>query len=210
MSAPSDRRTLVMHGLRLKGFGEAAAIGEAVGVGEADAKPLLDELVADGLATYRDGRLSGFGLTKAGREQHARALAEELDRTGARAAVEDAYRRFLGLNHDLLSICTAWQVRDPEGDAAVNDHADAAYDAEVIGRLATLHAAAEPIAGDLAAVLDRFGGYGPRLSHALEQVQAGDGDWFTKPMIASYHTVWFEMHEDLLSTLGIERGTEGT
>jgi hypothetical protein len=29
-------------------------------------------------------------------------------------------------------------------------------------------------------------------------------------MIASYHTVWFEMHEDLLSTLGIERGSEGT
>src|SRR5918993_1819632 len=95
MSTPSDRRTLVMHGLRLKGFGEAAAIGEAVGVSEADAKPLLDELVAAGLATYRDGRLSGFGLTKAGREQHAQALAEELARTGARAAVEDAYRRFL-------------------------------------------------------------------------------------------------------------------
>ena len=37
----------------------------------------------------------------------------------------------------------------------------------------------------------------------------GDSDWFTKPMIASYHTVWFEMHEDLLCTLGIERGAEG-
>ena len=67
----------------------------------------------------------------------------------------------------------------------------------------------EPICADLAAALDRFAGYGPRLAHALEQVQAGDGDWFTKPMIASYHTVWFEMHEDLLSTLGIERGSEG-
>ncbi len=28
-------------------------------------------------------------------------------------------------------------------------------------------------------------------------------------MIPSYHTVWFEMHEDLLCTLGIERGAEG-
>ncbi|MDQ1375434.1 MAG: hypothetical protein QOJ09_2772, partial [Actinomycetota bacterium] len=28
------------------------------------------------------------------------------------------------------------------------------------------------------------------------------------PLIDSYHTVWFELHEDLLSTLGIERGSE--
>jgi hypothetical protein len=28
-------------------------------------------------------------------------------------------------------------------------------------------------------------------------------------MIASYHTVWFELHEDLLATLGIERSSEG-
>ena len=42
MSTPSDPRTLVMHGLRLKGFGEAAAVAEAVGVSEADAKPVLD------------------------------------------------------------------------------------------------------------------------------------------------------------------------
>ena len=32
----------------------------------------------------------------------------------------------------------------------------------------------------------------------------------TKPMIDSYHSVWFELHEDLLATLGIERGSEPT
>ena len=117
MSTPSDPRTLVMHGLRLKGFGEAAAIGEAVGVAEADAKPVLDELVVEGLATYRDGRLSGFSLTKAGREHHAELLAAELDGAGGRPAVEDGYRRFLELNSDLLSICTAWQLREVDGES---------------------------------------------------------------------------------------------
>jgi hypothetical protein len=207
MSAPSDPRMLVMHGLRLKGFGEAAAIAEAVGVAESDAKPVLDDLVGDGLATYRDGRLSGFSLTKDGRAQHALELATELDRAGGRPAVEDGYRRFLELNAPLLSICTAWQLRDAD-QGIVNDHTDTAYDAGVIAQLAELHDAAAPICGALTAVLDRFAGYGPRLAHALAHVQAGDGDWFTKPMIASYHTVWFEMHEDLLSTLGIERGSE--
>ena len=209
MGASSDLRTLVMHGLRLKGFAEAAGVGEAVGVPEADAKPILDQLVVDGAATYREGKLSGFALTKPGREQHAGLLAAELDATGARPVVEAAYERFLLLNTRLLTVCTDWQLRDAGGESTVNDHSDPAYDAAVVERLAELHAEVEPICGDLGAALDRFSGYGPRLAHALGRVRAGDGDWFTKPMIASYHTVWFEMHEDLLCTLGIERGSEG-
>jgi hypothetical protein len=38
-------------------------------------------------------------------------------------------------------------------------------------------------------------------------VQAGDAAYFAAPMIASYHTVWFELHEDLLATLGIARSS---
>jgi hypothetical protein len=197
-----------MHGLRLKGFGEAAAVSEAVGVAEADAKPLLDQLVVDGLATYRDGKLSGFALTRPGREEHGRLLAAELDANEARAAVRTAYERFLRLNTALLTVCTDWQLREVDGESKVNDHADAGYDAGVIERLAALHEEVEPICGELTAALARYSGYGPRLRAALEKVRAGDTDWFTKPMVASYHTVWFEMHEDLLATLGIERGTE--
>jgi hypothetical protein len=209
MSAPSEPRTLVLHGLRLKGFGEAAAVGEAVGVPEADAKPLLDQLVADGFAAYRDGKLSGFSLTKPGREEHARLVADELDAAGARAAVRAAYQRFLVLNPELLAVCTEWQLREVDGQSTVNDHSDGVYDAGVIEKLSSLHARVEPICADLGSALDRYAGYGPRLAHALHRVRMGDTDWFTKPMIASYHTVWFEMHEDLLSTLGIERGAEG-
>jgi predicted ArsR family transcriptional regulator len=210
MATTSDQRTIVLHGLRLKGFADAAGVAEAVGLDEADAKPMLDQLVGEGLASYREGRLSGFALTPTGRETHARLLTEELDASGQRDAVRGAYERFLGINKDLLDICTAWQLREVGGESVVNDHADAAYDAAVVERLAALHAAVTPICGDLAASLDRFAGYGPRLTDALGKVQAGDADWFTKPMIASYHTVWFELHEDLLATLGIERASEGS
>jgi hypothetical protein len=198
-----------MHGLRLKGFAEATAVGEAVGVAEADAKPVLDQLVADGYVTYRDGKLSGFSLTKDGRAEHARLLAAELDETGVRELIDAAYRQFLVLNTQLLSVCTEWQLREIDGESTINDHSDGVYDAGVIEKLAELHAEVEPICNDLGAALARFGGYGPRLTHALQRVRLGDTDWFTKPMIASYHTVWFEMHEDLLCTLNIERGSEG-
>jgi predicted ArsR family transcriptional regulator len=210
MSTSSDPRMLVLHGVRLKGFADAAAVAEAVGIAEADAKPELDRLVDEGLASYRDGRISGFLLTPDGRALHARLLTEELEATGARGAIQDAYNRFLAINRDLLSICTAWQLRDVDGESVINDHADPAHDASVIAQLEELHAKVAPICADLGAALGRFAGYGPRLAEALAKVRAGDVDWFTKPMIASYHTVWFELHEDLLATLGIERSAEAS
>ena len=209
MSAPSDLRTLVLHGLRLKGFAAAEAVIDAVGVSDAEAKPELDRLVEEGLATYRDGRLSGYALTPAGRVEHAQRLTAELEATGRRDDVHAAYTRFLGINQDLLGICTAWQLREVDGQSVVNDHADPAHDAAVIEQLDALHAKVSPICADLGQALDRFAAYGPRLTHALDRVHAGDHDWFTKPMIPSYHTVWFELHEDLLATLGIERSSEG-
>ena len=67
-----------------------------------------------------------------------------------------------------------------------------------------------PILADLRSHLARFAGYSQRLRGALERVTEGERDWFTKPTIDSYHTVWFELHEDLLATLGLERSKEAT
>ena len=75
-------------------------------------------------------------------------------------------------------------------------------------RLAKVDSAAQPICDELADALARFGNYGRRLAAARARVEAGEHDWMTKPMIDSYHSVWFELHEDLLATLGIERGSE--
>jgi hypothetical protein len=33
----------------------------------------------------------------------------------------------------------------------------------------------------------------------------GDERWLTTPMIGSYHDVWMELHEDLLTTLDVSR-----
>lgn len=208
MTAPSDPRTLVLHGLRLKGFAEPAAVAEVIDLPEAEAKAHLDQLVGERLATYRDGRMSGFTLTPGGRAEHARLLSEELDVHGVREAIHAAYRRFLDFNGDLLGVCTAWQLRELDGESLLNDHSDEAYDAGVIGQLGEIHAKVRPVCEELAGSLARYANYGPRLEAAIERVRAGEVDWFTKPMIASYHTIWFELHEDLLATLGIERGQE--
>ena len=203
--AGSDTLFLVLHGLRLKGFADTVAVADTTGLPEADVAAALESAQADGLVTRREGRVSGWSLTPAGRARHAEQVVVEVEGVGgARESIHDAYKRFLGVNGGLLEVCTDWQLRN----GAVNDHTDAAYDEGVVDRLREIDDAVQPVCADLGAVLDRFTGYGPRLGRALERVQAGDRDWFAKPMIDSYHTIWFELHEDLLVTLGIERSKE--
>ena len=206
VAAASDPAFLVLHALRLKGFADTGIVANVAGLAEDEALRHLEKASAAGQATRRDGRISGWALTPDGRHRHAELIATELAGTGARAAVEDGYRRFLDVNTELLTVCTDWQLRD----SALNDHTDAAYDEAVIGRLRGVDAKVQPVCGDLGGVLERFGDYSTRFSTALERVEAGERDWFAKPMIDSYHTIWFELHEDLLATLGIERSKEGS
>jgi hypothetical protein len=204
MAHESEPRFLVVHALKLKGFAVAPTVEGMTGLDGAEVDRHLVALGDDGLATYRDGRLCGWSLTPDGKAHHAEAVAAELDAAGCRDEVDDAYRRFLALNGDMLAVCTAWQMR---GDA-INDHADAAYDKDVIDQLLGIHDRVRPITADLRDRLARYHRYGGRLRGALERVMAGEVEWFTKPVIDSYHTVWFELHEDLLSTLGLDRGRE--
>ena len=67
-----------------------------------------------------------------------------------------------------------------------------------------------PINATLKTLAARFDAYGPRLKSALDKVKRGDTDWFAKPLIDSYHTVWMELHEDLVQLLGVDRHAEGS
>ena len=39
---------------------------------------------------------------------------------------------------------------------------------------------------------------------------SGDHDYIASPRLDSYHNVWFELHEDLILTQGIDRAAEGS
>jgi hypothetical protein len=205
---PADPRLVVITCIRLKGFADVGPIVEASGLDTSLVQGVLVDFGADELARHREGRVSGWTLTPAGRALHGELVAAELADAGCEPDVETAYQEFLGLNPRLLTTASAWQLREKDGQPVVNDHTDAAHDARVIGDLRALHMATAPLVYRLGSLLERFARYGPRMSMAVDRVEAGDHDWFTKPLIESYHTVWFELHEDLLSTLGKERASE--
>jgi len=207
MAPRSDPRLLVLHGLRLKGHAGAAALAESAGIATTEVESWLERLAADGQVVHRETP-EGWSLTPAGRAEQARLVGQEIDAAGVRPAVEAGYERFRALNGAVLDVCSRWQVREIAGTAVVNDHRDPDYDARVVGDLASLHNRVEPLCDELAGALERYRPYGDQLSRAAAKVEAGERDWFTKPRLASYHTVWFELHEDLLTTLGLDRTAE--
>ena len=204
----SDLDLRVVHGRRVRGLIDTPEFAVAVGLEESEVGARIAGLAETGRVRRRDGHMPGWALTPEGRAHGEVLVAAELDAAGEREAVADLYRRFLGVNRGFLALCTDWQLRDVD-EQVLNDHSDAAYDGAVITRLAEADGVVQPICAELAGRLARFDGYGRRFSEALGRVVAGEVEWFTRPMIDSYHTVWFELHEDLLATLGIERAKEG-
>jgi len=212
MAHRSDPELLVALALRLKGFGEVSTIASVHGLGVDETGVILSRMAeAEKCVMRQVEAVEKYVLTPAGREQGQAALARELEVVDARGAMEAMYEKFLQLNPEMLQLCTDWQViNDGSGEQELNDHSDSDYDSNVLNRLVVLDQRIADVLQALIDVLPRFDNYPSRFTSALKKVLSGDLDWLTKPIMSSYHTVWFELHEDLLATLGIDRASEGS
>ncbi|WP_280426861.1 hypothetical protein [Nocardia carnea] len=171
------------------------------GLDESTVDAVLRVAVESGNVELVRDRLS---LTATGRERLAELLDAErvgLDSEGLLAAYHD----FGEHNSAFKQLVTDWQLI---GGTQPNDHTDAEYDAAIIDRLAELHDRFDPLLQRIAALAPRVGLYRSRFAVALQRVQAGDHSWLAHPLGDSYHTVWFELHEDLISLCGLTRKAE--
>jgi hypothetical protein len=203
----STAELLTLHAVRLKGMANDAEVAARFALERAESDELLLDYEAFGWVTRVEfAGTSGWTLTSAGRKENERRLAEELAATGAAGAVLDAYQSFLPLNGRLLAACTNWQLRPTRDDAlASNDHSDVAWDQRVLAELATLGDELDGVAEALGVQLERFQGYDVRYRRALVRALNGEPAWVARPRADSCHTVWMELHEDLLATLRLER-----
>jgi hypothetical protein len=206
----SDHDLLCLHAVRLAGMATTEAVADRFALRRGEAEELLLDFQAYGWLTWVDfAGTYGWTLSSAGRAANERRLARELVETGTAAAVRDVYDRFLPHNARLQKACTDWQLRPTPADPlAENDHLDPVWDRSVLDALDVLDTVLVRLVADLTVALDRFAGYDDRFDRALGRAQAGDHAWVTGVRIDSCHTVWMELHEDLLATLGIARGAE--
>jgi hypothetical protein len=201
---------LTLHAVRLKGMADDEQIVARFDLDPAIAHECLLDFRAVGWITRVDfAGTAGWTLTESGRAENERQLAQELASTDSTASVRHSYEAFLTHNDRLLRACTDWQLRPSTTDPlAVNDHTDSTWDQSVLVTLSELNDELGTLCPELGGRLTRFHGYDERFSAALERADRGELSWVTGIKIDSCHTVWMELHEDLVATLGIKRGTE--
>jgi hypothetical protein len=204
----SQPELLVLHSVRIQGMADDDAVAARFDLGPADAREiLLDDEAYGWVRRAAFDTTAGWSLTDRGRAEDDRRLAEELVDVGARAVVEEAHEAFQPLNTRLLRACTDWQLLPGQDDRLVsNTHADPEWDGRVLDEVGTLRDELTPLVASLSSVLARFEGYDTRFTAALDRARAGQEQWVAGAGVASCHVVWMELHEDLLSTLGIPRG----
>lgn len=152
----------------------------------------LAALASSGMAVERAaGRRPGWMLTAAGRDAHAAQVPELGDEAQARLVTE--YRGFLTVNDQTKAACTTWQTTDDELRRA-----------ELLEELHDVQEFIAPVLRRSGDVVARFDRYRERLAAALER-SSHDQRFVVSPLVDSYHTVWFECHEDFLVTLGRDR-----
>lgn len=136
-----------------------------------------------------------LSLTAAGTEiarRHARGTPKE---ASALLALYEA--EFLHLNARVKRICADWQL----GGQVTRT-------SRVIGALRQANNEAQSMLRHMALSYRRAGAYGRRLDTALARVRCGEHDFVAHPAVDSFHSVWFELHQELLHTLDRDRATE--
>ncbi len=194
----------VLRAFAVKGYATPEAVAAAVAGSADDAVAVIDRLVADGLVEMSAG---SFRLTADGKAIARERIVADTQAWGidnARAALD----AFLDLDRRMKATVTAWQMREVDGAQVFNDHSDAGYDAAVLADLASLHADADAWLRPLTRGLPRLGTYLARLERANAAAQNGDQQYVASPRVDSYHSVWFELHEDLIWLAGRSRADE--
>jgi hypothetical protein len=189
----------VLQAVRLKGRVTPADVAATVDEDPGRVAATIAELTAAGLLIEAEM----LRVTPAGHERLNTLLAEE--RSGVyTAAITAAYHDFRVVNTYFKALVSDWQLKD----GAPNTHGDPDYDAAVLHRLDEIHQRVVPIIAAAARQVPRLSAYRDKLAAALEKVKAGDTIWLTRVIADSYHTVWFELHEELILAAGLTREAE--
>jgi hypothetical protein len=182
--------------LRIKGYARPALLAECL---HADLTSALETLSAE--QAIEETKI-GLKLTP-----HGQALADEVSRAERQQADSEVlnmlYQRFTPLNAAFKALVSRWQMRNGQP----NDHSDHSYDAAIFQELGLIDSKIKDILSNIpiARISEQ---YMRRFTVALERLTAGDLKYMAAPILDSYHTVWFELHEDLIRTSGKTRAEE--
>ena len=170
---PETGTFVVVHGLALRGTLERLPAGS-------------EGLVQAGLV---HSTAEGYALTPLGHRRH-RALLEMERRTFDLTFLEMAYAPLPAVTARLFELAAEWQAEDDPRRRRLVD------------RICAIAEAGELIVRRSAAIAPRFANYVSRLESAKRRLLSGNLEYAVGRRVESILTVWVEMNEDYLQTLG--------
>ncbi|MCH2172086.1 hypothetical protein MK489_14970 [Myxococcota bacterium] len=187
----AEQTFLWLQALRLKGRSQGSDLAAALGQSEEEAAVALESLESEGLVIRGDGF---YGLSEGGNLLRIAALDAE------RASVdtellEGLYAEFLRVDADFKRLVTRVQL----GDVSLE---------ELSRDLTEHHELFRALVLRFTNLVPRLERYGPRFDSAFEYLRAGDRRYLASPLVESYHSLWFEFHEELIQMTGRTRAAE--
>lgn len=202
MRNPGPAWHLALHGLAILRTAAPAEVATRFGLDRAEAEAVFELAAAHGRVLRSGEKLVLAPLARL-------ALSAEYSRTCAALRADPDFtgcvERFEEVNKELKSLMTDWQTRTVGGVALPNDHTDAAHDERIIDRLGRFHDRITPLLDRFADLVPRLAIYRDGLLEALERAEDGEIAYISEVGCESYHTLWFDLHEDLLRLSGTER-----
>lgn len=180
----------VLHVLAMEGIADTETVVAETGLAESVVAETLADLEADGLVEEE-----GFWYPTDAGERRLNELCRERFDAAEREQLREALDRFETLDDRLKELASDWQ----------DDHDEA-----LVAELADLHEDVEALFADLDGdVADAYRPYLADLAAARDALADGEEAYFTSTEVDSYHEVWFDLHDDLLRTLGAGRHANG-
>jgi pyruvate,orthophosphate dikinase len=181
--------------VQLKGLCTVARVAAALDAAEFH----IEQLIAANDSLFQVTP-RGIMLTPDGRSLVSKKLHEERNATDS-AEVERSYSRFVGLNQRFKQIVSDWQM------AAGGETDGIGWDA-VVESVSQVQSRLQLILEHNSTLVPRLGSYTRRFAAALDAMRSGDRSMLAAPLQDSYHTVWFEYHEELMALCGRDRVSE--
>ncbi|GGV55145.1 hypothetical protein [Streptomyces spectabilis] len=186
---PHAAEAAVLRLLRLKGRVGTIIVGTVLGSADA-AHHILSSCVADGLRVPLG---DAYCLTAQGLERAGQVIADERGRLSS-ARWPGRKDRFDALDREFKQLVADSQEQIDRAAAAA-------------APLASLHVGLTELIAELAEDTPRLASYRARFAAALAGVEGGDAAWLAHPLRDSHHTVWFELHQEILDLAGERRSS---
>lgn len=193
-----DRDDMLAHTvvtLLVRGASSAAELMRILAVDGRAVSAVLSRGTEQALLSSSGGKDALIRLTPAGKQTAERHCSTD---PSARPPIAELYAKdFLPLNQRVKRACAQWQL----GGATTRP-------ARILRALSQTNCEAQVLLSELEHHYARSRLYATRLASAIDGAASGDPSFVASPFVDSFHSVWFELHEELLRVLGRHRAAE--